>query len=236
MAAAKVLIPAGHARRRLHGAAALDRGIALGADAIAIDGGSTDSGPAYLGRAMAKMPAQAIAADLRLMLVKGAAAGIPVIVGSAGTSGTDVRGRLGRVAGRGDRRRGAADPPRGPHLLRADEGRAALPPGGRPNRTAGAVTAPDRRAPRPLRPHRRPPRRGAVHRAPWTPAPTWSSPAGRPTPPSSRPPPCAPGAHPARPGTPPRPPSAVGSARPTPGAAASWSRSTTTGSPSNRWT
>ena len=35
------------------------------------------------------MPAQAIAADLRLMLVKGAAAGIPVIVGSAGTSGTD---------------------------------------------------------------------------------------------------------------------------------------------------
>jgi hypothetical protein len=38
---------------------------------------------------MAKMPAEAIAADLRLMLTKGAAAGIPVLVGSAGTSGTD---------------------------------------------------------------------------------------------------------------------------------------------------
>ena len=88
MANARIVIPAGMLGAGF-GPAALDRGIELGADAIAIDGGSTDSGPAYLGRAMAKMPAQAIAADLRLMLVKGAAAGIPVIVGSAGTSGTD---------------------------------------------------------------------------------------------------------------------------------------------------
>ena len=50
----------------------LDRGIALGAHAIAIDGGSTDSGPYYLGRGAApKMPAEAIAADLRLMLDQG---------------------------------------------------------------------------------------------------------------------------------------------------------------------
>ena len=35
------------------------------------------------------MPAEAIAADLRLMMSKGLPAGIPVIVGSAGTSGTD---------------------------------------------------------------------------------------------------------------------------------------------------
>jgi hypothetical protein len=69
---------------------ALDRGIALGAHAIAVDGGSTDSGPYYLGAAAPKMPAEAIAADLRLMLIKGAAARIPVIVGSAGTSGTDA--------------------------------------------------------------------------------------------------------------------------------------------------
>ena len=47
-------------------------------------------GPAYLGSASPKMPAEAIAADLRLMIVHGAAAGIPVIVGSAGTSGTDT--------------------------------------------------------------------------------------------------------------------------------------------------
>src|SRR5688500_9621988 len=89
MADARVLIPAGMLGAGFT-AGALDRGIELGADAIAIDGGSTDSGPAYLGRAMAKMPAVAIRADLRLMLVKGAQAGIPVIVGSAGTSGTDA--------------------------------------------------------------------------------------------------------------------------------------------------
>ncbi|HEX2575179.1 MAG TPA: acyclic terpene utilization AtuA family protein [Aquihabitans sp.] len=89
MAEAKVLVPSG-----MLGAGftseAIERGIAMGADAIAIDGGSTDSGPYYLGSASPKMPAEAIAADLRLMLVHGAAAGIPVIVGSAGTSGTDT--------------------------------------------------------------------------------------------------------------------------------------------------
>lgn len=71
-------------------AESIDRGIALGADAIAVDGGSTDSGPAYLATASAKVPAEAIAADLALMLTAGAAAGIPVIVGSAGTGGTDA--------------------------------------------------------------------------------------------------------------------------------------------------
>ena len=89
MAEARIIVPSG----MLGGgftAAQVERGIELGADAIAIDGGSTDSGPAYLGRSMPKMPPEAIAADLRIMLVKGAAAGIPVIVGSAGTSGTDT--------------------------------------------------------------------------------------------------------------------------------------------------
>jgi len=42
----------------------LEWGIALGAHAIAIDGGSTDSRPYYLGTGAAKMPAEAIAADL----------------------------------------------------------------------------------------------------------------------------------------------------------------------------
>jgi len=88
MADAKIIVPAGMLGAGFT-AEQLDRGIALGARAIAIDGGSTDSGPAYLGRAMPKMPPEAIAADLRLMLTKGAAAGIPVVVGSAGTSGTD---------------------------------------------------------------------------------------------------------------------------------------------------
>ena len=89
MAEARIIVPSG----MLGGgftAAQIERGIELGADAIAIDGGSTDSGHAYLGRSMPKMPPESIADDLRIMLVKGAAAGIPVIVGSAGTSGTDT--------------------------------------------------------------------------------------------------------------------------------------------------
>ena len=89
MAEAKVLVPAGMLGAGFT-AESVQRGIALGADAIAIDGGSTDSGPYYLGSASPKMPAEAIAADLRILLVHGRAAGIPVIVGSAGTSGTDT--------------------------------------------------------------------------------------------------------------------------------------------------
>jgi hypothetical protein len=100
MPEAKILVPTGMLGAGVTGEA-LDRGIALGADAIAVDGGSTDSGPAYLGRAMAKMPPEALAHDLRLMLTRAAAAGIPVIVGSAGTSGTDVGVDL--VAGLVDR-------------------------------------------------------------------------------------------------------------------------------------
>jgi hypothetical protein len=88
MADAKIIVPAGMLGAGFT-AEQLDRGIALGAHAIAIDGGSTDSGPAYLGRAMPKMPPEAVAADLRLMLTKASAAGIPVVIGSAGTSGTD---------------------------------------------------------------------------------------------------------------------------------------------------
>ncbi|MWB98547.1 acyclic terpene utilization AtuA family protein [Agromyces seonyuensis] len=65
------------------------RGIRLGADAIAVDGGSTDSGPSYLGAGVAKTPRGAAKRDLRVMLVAARAAGIPVVVTSAGTSGTD---------------------------------------------------------------------------------------------------------------------------------------------------
>jgi Acyclic terpene utilisation family protein AtuA len=86
---AKVIIPAGMLGAGLT-PESVDRGIALGGQAIAIDGGSTDSGPYYLGASAPKMPREAIEADLRIMLTRGAAAGIPVIVGSAGTSGTDA--------------------------------------------------------------------------------------------------------------------------------------------------
>ena len=163
MGEAKVLVPAGMLGAGFTGAA-LDRGIALGASAIAIDGGSTDSGPAYLGRAMPKMPAEAIAADLRLMLVKAAPARIPVIVGSAGTSGTDagvdwVADMVETIA-----LEEGLSPGRGTDLQRAGSRSHRRAPGRREGRRPPAGPRPDARAHRPVRPHRWAARRGAFHR------------------------------------------------------------------------
>ncbi len=69
--------------------ATITRGIRLGADVIAVDGGSTDSGPYYLGTGQAKTTEAAVRRDLRLLLAASSDAGIPLIVGSCGTSGTD---------------------------------------------------------------------------------------------------------------------------------------------------
>lgn len=85
----RVLVPVG----MLGGgfpAATVQRGIELGADIIAVDGGSTDSGPHYLGTATAKTARAAVARDLQAILPAAHAAGIPVVIGSCGTSGTDA--------------------------------------------------------------------------------------------------------------------------------------------------
>jgi hypothetical protein len=68
----------------------IDRGLSLGADFIAVDGGSTDSGPYYLGTATAKTTELAVARDLRVLLTRARRADVPLIVGSCGTSGTDA--------------------------------------------------------------------------------------------------------------------------------------------------
>src|SRR3569833_3023275 len=75
----------------------LTRGLKLGADVIAVDGGSTDSGPYYLGSGTPKTAAAAVARDLRILLRDSASAGIPIIIGSCGTSGT--ASGVGWVAG-----------------------------------------------------------------------------------------------------------------------------------------
>jgi hypothetical protein len=67
----------------------ITRGISLGADVIAVDGGSTDSGPYYLGADVAKTTERAVRRDLRLLLAAASSARIPLVVGSCGTSGTD---------------------------------------------------------------------------------------------------------------------------------------------------
>jgi hypothetical protein len=64
-------------------------GIEMGATAIAVDGGSTDSGPYYLGSGTAKTISEAVERDLRILLIEARRAKIPLLVGSCGTSGTD---------------------------------------------------------------------------------------------------------------------------------------------------
>jgi Acyclic terpene utilisation family protein AtuA len=68
----------------------LNRGIALAPTFIACDAGSTDSGPAYLGSGKPKLSREACARDLRLLLKARDVLGVPLIIGSCGTSGSDV--------------------------------------------------------------------------------------------------------------------------------------------------
>jgi hypothetical protein len=84
-----ILVPAGMLGAGFDPATVV-RGLALGADVIAVDGGSTDSGPYYLGTGQAKTAADAVRSDLRILLAAACDAGIPLIVGSCGTGGTDA--------------------------------------------------------------------------------------------------------------------------------------------------
>ncbi|CAM5699977.1 acyclic terpene utilization AtuA family protein [Streptomyces canus] len=67
----------------------IEYGLARNPDVIALDGGSTDSGPHYLGAGVAKTTAAAVRRDLTILLKAAATADIPLLVGSCGTSGTD---------------------------------------------------------------------------------------------------------------------------------------------------
>jgi hypothetical protein len=62
----------------------------MGADLIAVDGGSTDSGPHFLGTATAKTARAAVARDLSVIVPAALAAGLPVVIGSCATGGTDA--------------------------------------------------------------------------------------------------------------------------------------------------
>ena len=65
-------------------------GIALGAHAIACDAGSTDSGPAYLATGKSKYAREAIKTDLTVLMKAQADSGLPLLIGSCGTSGCDA--------------------------------------------------------------------------------------------------------------------------------------------------
>ena len=75
----------------------LARAMALKPDFIGADSGSTDPGPHYLGSGDTLFSDAAYKRDLRLMLLAGRRAKIPVIVGSACTSGSNAQ--LARLVG-----------------------------------------------------------------------------------------------------------------------------------------
>lgn len=71
-------------------AEAFRRGLDARPHVIACDAGSTDSGPAALGSGIPKLSAQAVKRDLRLLLKGRDQLGVPLIIGSCGTSGRDA--------------------------------------------------------------------------------------------------------------------------------------------------
>ena len=67
--------------------ASFEAGLALNPDVIAVDAGSSDPGPYYLGAGVSFTDRTAVKRDLRHMLVAGRKRNIPVLVGSAGGAG-----------------------------------------------------------------------------------------------------------------------------------------------------
>lgn len=89
MPTTRVLVPSGVLGLGFS-AEALARGVAAGCDLIAIDGGSTDSGPHSLGTGRSKYSRAVCKAEWRALMQARAALGVPLVIGTAGTSGTDA--------------------------------------------------------------------------------------------------------------------------------------------------
>ncbi len=136
----RVLVPSGVLGLGFD-ADALARGLEARPDVIAIDGGSTDSGPAYLGTGTSKYARSTIRAEWRALLAARRAAGAPLVIGSVGTCGTDgqvdamvrLTDELAREAGERLRVATVRSEQRRAELLAAcDAGRVHALPGGAP--------------------------------------------------------------------------------------------------------
>lgn len=68
----------------------LEYGIAQGAQVIATDAGSTDSGAAYLALGMSKNNRGSVKRDLTLMMKAASKANIPIVIGTSGQAGGDL--------------------------------------------------------------------------------------------------------------------------------------------------
>lgn len=86
----KVLVPSGSIGTGARPQQPFDLGVSLRPDVIAVDGGSTDSGPHYLGSGTAKCSVGSLRAELKLLMVARHQLGVPLIVGSCGTCGSDM--------------------------------------------------------------------------------------------------------------------------------------------------
>lgn len=69
--------------------ASFEKAMALKPDVIAVDAGSTDPGPYYLGSGLSFTDKMAVKRDLSIMINAGLKAKIPVMIGTAGGSGAD---------------------------------------------------------------------------------------------------------------------------------------------------
>ena len=85
----RVLVPAGVLGLGFD-TEALARGVSAQPDIICIDGGSTDSGPHYLGTGTSKYSRAATKAQWRDLMKARAEANVPLVIGSCGTCGTDA--------------------------------------------------------------------------------------------------------------------------------------------------
>ena len=69
---------------------AFKRGLAMNPDILCSDAGSTDSGPYYLGTGKGKYARLAVRRDLKQMIEGAHALGVPMVIGSVGTCGSDL--------------------------------------------------------------------------------------------------------------------------------------------------
>ena len=83
----RILVPSG-ALGLGYDPEALERGIANAPDLIAIDGGSTDSGPSYLGRGVSKYARSSTKVEWAGLMDAAVRAKCPLVIGTAGTCGS----------------------------------------------------------------------------------------------------------------------------------------------------
>ncbi len=85
----RVLVPTG-ALGISFSSEAFARGIAAKPDIICVDGGSTDSGPFYLGTGTSKYSRAGTKEEWRQLMIARAQADVPLVIGTCGTCGSDA--------------------------------------------------------------------------------------------------------------------------------------------------